>query len=88
MGALIDDLLPFSRLSRQPLSKEPVNMEALVRGSLEELDGERDGRNIQFVNGGMPPAQGDPALLKQVWIKLLSNAIKYSRHAEQAMDRD
>ncbi|HYN15733.1 MAG TPA: PAS domain S-box protein [Terriglobales bacterium] len=84
MGALIDDLLAFSRLSRKPLVRQFVNMGVLVRGALEELGPERNGRNIQFVNGGMPPAQGDPSLLKQVWINLLSNAIKYSRHAEQA----
>ena len=84
MGALIDDLLAFSHLSRQPLAKQTVNMEALVRDVLEDLVTQNNGRNIEFVNGGMPLAQGDPALLKQVWINLLSNAIKYSRHAEQA----
>jgi len=84
MGALIDDLLGFSRLSRQSLTKQSVNMEALVRAALEELGPESNGKRIQFVNGDLPPAQGDPSLLKQVWMNLLSNAIKYSRHAEQA----
>jgi PAS domain S-box-containing protein len=84
MGALIDDLLAFSRLSRQPLTKQSVNMEALVRDALQELNPECHGRRIQFLTGDLPGAQGDPSLLKQVWINLLSNAIKYSRHAEQA----
>jgi PAS domain S-box-containing protein len=84
MGALIDDLLAFSRLSRKPLTKQSVNMEALVQGALEELGPERTGRKIEFLNGALPATQGDPALLKQVWINLLSNAIKYSRQAEQA----
>jgi PAS domain S-box-containing protein len=84
MGALIDDLLAFSRLGRKPLSRQPVNMEALVRDAREELVPQCDGRNIQFVDGDLPLAQGDPSLLKQVWINLLSNAIKYSRHAGQA----
>jgi light-regulated signal transduction histidine kinase (bacteriophytochrome) len=84
MGALIDDLLAFSRLSRKPLTKQSVNMEALVQGALEELGPERTGRKIEFLNGALPATQGDPALLKQVWMNLLSNAIKYSRQAEQA----
>ncbi len=84
MGLLIDDLLAFARLGRQPVTRQPVNMEALVRSALEELGPECNGRNIQFLNGVLPSAQGDPALLKQVWINLLSNAIKYSRHTEQA----
>ncbi len=84
MGTLIDDLLAFSRLSRKPVSRQPVNMEALVRGALEELGPECNGRKIQFQNQALPATEGDPALLKQVWINLLSNAIKYSRHAEQA----
>jgi len=82
MGTLIDDLLAFSQLGRKPLARQPVNMEALVHGALEELGPERNG--IQFVSGDLPRAHGDPALLKQVWMNLLSNAIKYSRHAEQA----
>ena len=84
MGVLIDDLLAFARLGRQPVTRQPVNMEALVRSALEELGPECNGNRIQFVNGDLPRAQGDPALLKQVWINLLSNAIKYSRHAERA----
>ncbi len=84
MGVLVDDLLAFSRLSRKPVTKQAVNMKALVRSVLEEMGPECNGRKIEFVNGDLPLAQGDPSLLKQVWINLLSNAIKYSRHAEQA----
>lgn len=84
MGALIDDLLAFSRLSRQPLARQAVNMEALVRGVLEELVPQCKGRKIAIVNGNLPSAHGDPSLLRQVWTNLLSNAIKYSRNTEPA----
>ena len=84
MGRLIDDLLAFSRLNRQALSKQPVDMESLVRGVLEDAIPEGQEKNIQIVNGNLPAAYGDPSLLRQVWANLLSNAIKYSRHAEQA----
>ena len=85
MGVLIDDLLTFSRLSRSPLNKQTVNPASLVRDSLDELDSERRGRKIDLRVSELPPCHGDPALLKQVWINLLSNAMKYTRQRETAV---
>jgi PAS domain S-box-containing protein len=84
MGMLIDDLLAFSRLSRAPLNKRSVNMSLLVRGVLEELNSQIEGRRIEVEVGDLPPCQGDPGLLKQVWVNLVSNAFKYSRRREVA----
>jgi signal transduction histidine kinase len=78
MGRLIDDLLAFSRLSRQPLSRRSVDPAALVRECLDELREEQAGRRVEITIGELPTCQADPALLKQVWINLLSNAIKYT----------
>ena len=84
MGRLIDDLLAFSQLNRQALTKKSVNMEALVHGVLDELTPQDNASKLEIVNADMPAAYGDPALLRQVWTNLLSNAIKYSRKTEQA----
>jgi len=85
MGLLIDDLLTFSRLSRLPLNKEAVNMTGLAHEALEELSGQRNGRQIDVRISDLPQCEGDPALLKQVWINLLSNAIKYTQKREAAV---
>jgi PAS domain S-box-containing protein len=85
MGALIDDLLTFSRLSRLPLNRQTVETVRLVHDSLEELDSERRGRKIDMRISELPRCHGDPALLKQVWMNLLSNALKYSRKRENAV---
>jgi PAS domain S-box-containing protein len=85
MGKLIDDLLMFSRLSRLPLSKQTVDTGKLVRGVLEELNSQREGWRIEFRIAGLPPCQADPALLKQVWVNLLSNALKYTGKRESAL---
>ena len=85
MGELIDDLLTFSRLSRQPLSKQTVDTGKLVRGILEELNSQQNGRRIEFRIADLPPCQADPALLKQVWANLLSNALKYTGKHESAL---
>jgi PAS domain S-box-containing protein len=85
MGVLIDDLLTFSRLSRLPLNKQPVSPKRLVREALEELDPQRNERQIDVRIGDLPACHGDPALLKQVWVNLLSNALKYTRKRKQAV---
>lgn len=78
MATLIDDLLSFSRLGRKPLEKQPVNMNTLVAESFELLDLENAERKPTLEIADLPPAFGDPHLLKQVWINLISNAHKYS----------
>jgi PAS domain S-box-containing protein len=84
MGVLIDDLLTFSRLSRVPLNKQPVNPKGLVREALEELETLRNGRDIDLRVGELTACHGDAALLKQVWINLLSNALKYTRKRKKS----
>jgi light-regulated signal transduction histidine kinase (bacteriophytochrome) len=79
MGTLIDDLLAFSRLSRQALAKQPIFPDGLARQILEELRGEQDGRNLDVVIQDMPQFQGDSALFKQVYVNLLANALKFTR---------
>jgi PAS domain S-box-containing protein len=84
MGRLIDDLLSFSRLSRQPLRKLLFSPRELVDQVLLSLSTERQGREIDLMIGDLPICQGDANLLKQVWVNLLSNAIKFTRRSEPA----
>jgi PAS domain S-box-containing protein len=85
MSQLIDDLLAFSRLSRQPLTLRDIDTLELVGEVIDELRAQHDGRQIEIRVGDLPPCQGDPALLKQVWVNLVSNAIKYTRGREPAI---
>ncbi len=79
MGALIDDLLTFSRLSRLPLQKRTIETKRLVHDVLAELGAYQEGRQTDLRIADLPSCEGDPALLKQVWQNLLANALKYSR---------
>ena len=85
MGRLIDDLLNFSRLGRQPVGKHRVIFSELVRQVLEELAREREGREVEIRVGELPDCTGDPVLLKQVLVNLISNAIKFTRKKERAL---
>jgi PAS domain S-box-containing protein len=81
MGLLIDDLLNLARLGRKPLLRQDVDMRALVESALAEvIAGDRGGAMsaAQIHVAELPQANGDSALLKQVWVNLLSNALKYS----------
>ncbi|HEY3343922.1 MAG TPA: PAS domain S-box protein [Anaerolineaceae bacterium] len=78
MSNLIDNLLSFSRLSRQPLKKQSIDPTPLVNQSLDLLAADRSKGDVEFIIQPLPPCQADPALLKQVFVNLLSNALKFS----------
>ena len=78
MGTLIDELLQFSRTGRKELKISDVNMNALVREVLEMIEKETKDRNIKWEITPLPTVYGDHSLLKQVWINLLENAVKYT----------
>ena len=88
MGHLIEDLLAFSRLSRLPLNKQTVAMAEVVRKALAELRAEQEGRNVEVTIGDLPVCKADPALLKQMWVNLLSNAFKFTRKREKCAHRN
>jgi light-regulated signal transduction histidine kinase (bacteriophytochrome) len=85
MGDLIDGLLAFSRLGRHTLEKKNVAPAELVRQALEVLAEEQKGRRIDISIGELPPCEGDPMLLQQVWINLISNALKFTRRRATAV---
>ena len=79
MSQLIDDLLDFARLGRKPVPKRQVNMNELVERIINELSPIAS-RKAKFVLHPLHTGYGDHALLSQVWINLVSNALKYSRN--------
>jgi len=79
MGQLINDLLAFSRLGRQALTRQSVDLTQLCRDVYQGLNYERHGRTVELDLQTLPPANGDPALLRVVFVNLISNAMKYTR---------
>ena len=82
MGHLIDDLLDFSRMGRKELDRTKVDMNALVGHVRQELMSQEVNRKIEFTVKPLKEVQGDLSMMRQVWINLISNALKYSRKQE------
>ena len=78
MGQLITDLLSLSRVSRTELRFSRVDMTALVASALTEAGPSDAGAAFEMDLLSLPDAWGDPSLLRQVWVNLISNAFKYS----------
>ena len=76
LNQLIDDLLKFSRLGRAQVTSRPVDMTALAESAAVELSEEYPGRTVRI--DPLPVAWGDVALLRQVFLNLIGNGLKYS----------
>jgi PAS domain S-box-containing protein len=78
MGRLIDDLLAFSRVGRMDMQRSTIDMSALARSVWAELTAIEEASGISFSVQELPPADGDPVLVRQVLANLLSNALKFT----------
>jgi PAS domain S-box-containing protein len=84
MGRLIDDLLAFSRVGRTQLARSPVDLNRLVQEARQEVSADINGRAVSWQVQDLPTVKGDPAMLRLVFVNLLSNALKYSAKRPQS----
>jgi len=82
MGLLVDSLLAFSKLGKQEVQKSKIDMNELVESILEEITASQPHHALITV-GVLPPAHADRFLLHQVWMNLVSNAVKYTGKKEK-----
>ncbi len=79
MGMLVDDLLNLSRVARAELQVQVTGLSSIVSGVVAELKRDNEDRAIEWVIHPLPFVECDPTLMRQVFVNLISNAVKYSR---------
>jgi light-regulated signal transduction histidine kinase (bacteriophytochrome) len=79
MEQLIDDLLAFSRASREPVRKRRVSLTDIARGASDQVAKASADREIVWTIGTLPEVDADPALLHLAMVNLLANAVKFTR---------
>jgi signal transduction histidine kinase len=87
MGRLVDDLLELLRVRRQPLSRRCLDMTALVQNAWDELRAKEDYGTCEVISmllEPLPDCEADPELIRLLWLKILDNAIKFTRHHPDA----
>lgn len=85
MGALIDDLLALSRASRAELNTRSVDLQALFLGVRQECMSYAGQREVEWRVDELPHVRGDQVLLRQAFMNLISNAIKFTRKCERTV---
>jgi PAS domain S-box-containing protein len=84
MGQLIDDLLSLSRTGRKEIHSSKIDMKALAVSVFNDLiRGEPE--RIDFQIAELPSVMADPPLIRQVWVNLFSNAIKFTSKKKRAV---
>jgi PAS domain S-box-containing protein len=84
MGELIDDLLTFARIGKSDLQKTNVSLAALVQDVLGDFQAATKERNILWDIQLLPTVHADPALMRQVLVNLMSNAVKFTSACDEA----
>ena len=81
---MINEVLSYSRIGRLAVQYKKINIKTLISDVIKDLDQVHDTTNLKITVGNTPDLHGDPVMLLQLFSNLISNAVKYSQHANPA----
>ncbi len=85
LGHMVDSLLEYSRLGRNPIALRDVDLGAEAQLIIGELGAQAPERRVRWTVGTLPVVRGDSTLLRSVLQNLLDNALKYTRTRGEAV---
>ncbi|MES2307637.1 MAG: ATP-binding protein [Verrucomicrobiota bacterium] len=85
MTSLIENLLAFSQVGNSGINKSLTSMNALIQETLDLLAPSFNGRQIEWKIESLPTLSVDQTLFRQVWVNLISNAVKYTKNKEKTL---
>jgi PAS domain S-box-containing protein len=83
MDKLITDLLALSRVSRTEISLSKIDMAGMANSMYHEVIGNENAEKVTITIGPLPEIYADTTLMRQVWLNLIGNALKYSKPKER-----
>jgi signal transduction histidine kinase len=81
MSTMLDALSRLAQVDRQPLRRQPVDMQHMASETWALIAAGDAARRVDWRIAALPQAEADPGLVAQVWQNLLDNAWKYSARA-------
>ena len=85
LGRLLDDILDFIRIGRTEMAKSKVSFDRLIKEVIDTMENETKGRDIVWKMDHLPEVYGDPDMLREVLVNLISNSLKFTRPRPQAI---
>jgi signal transduction histidine kinase len=84
MGALIDDLLAFSRMGRAEMMRTKVDLGRMVEEIIADVAEDAQGREVAWQVAPLPVVTGDKAMLRLALVNYITNALKFTRPVSRA----
>ena len=84
MQRMLDELLGFARLGRCAFNAQELCTKDLVREVIGELHAQTQDRSVEFLVGDLPDCVADRSLLRELFLILIGNALKFTRPGPRA----
>jgi len=79
MNGLIEDLLTYSRVSRQTESLTFISLEEVVKNVIEDLEVKIQDKNATIIIDKLPTIEARPVQMHQLFLNLIENALKFTQ---------